>query len=396
MDKYSQLFESIFKKEIGSQDAIEALEKTTADFPYFIPAHFFLLNLTGKESINYIDRAKKTSALFNNNYWLNFQLQVLSSHNKIVIDDAQSLTSFNTETQIIEENEIGIEPIKAADTAALEPAATNVELGPESEITVSTAKEQEFGFTNSISVVENVDRIEMVEKPSVEIIKETESDISFAPSEISAALTSIQEAEKPLSDERTHMESATETIDLPADKPLQNLLTETNLTQQVEMVPIDENAAENLVAEEPLPPILINISKEPVTEDRISFEPLHTSDYFASVGIKLSEEVKPADRLGQQLKSFTEWLKTMKKIHAEQFAATGTAPESAEQTNEQNIQQLAEASNKEGETVTEAMADVLIQQGRVGKAIAVLEKLSLLNPGKITYFAAKINQLKEQ
>jgi len=39
---------------------------------------------------------------------------------------------------------------------------------------------------------------------------------------------------------------------------------------------------------------------------------------------------------------------------------------------------------------------VLVQQGRVGKAIEVLEKLSLLNPGKITYFAAKINQLKEQ
>jgi hypothetical protein len=37
----------------------------------------------------------------------------------------------------------------------------------------------------------------------------------------------------------------------------------------------------------------------------ISFEPLHTSDYFASQGIKLSEEVQSSDKLGKQLKSFT-------------------------------------------------------------------------------------------
>ena len=45
------------------------------------------------------------------------------------------------------------------------------------------------------------------------------------------------------------------------------------------------------------------------------FEPMHLVDYFASQGIKLSEEVQTGDKLGKQLKSFTEWLKTMKKVH---------------------------------------------------------------------------------
>ena len=48
-------------------------------------------------------------------------------------------------------------------------------------------------------------------------------------------------------------------------------------------------------------------------DEAMLFEPMHMVDYFASQGIKLTEEVQTADKLGKQLKSFTEWLKTMKK-----------------------------------------------------------------------------------
>jgi len=123
------------------------------------------------------------------------------------------------------------------------------------------------------------------------------------------------------------------------------------------------------------------------------FEPLHTTDYFASVGIKLNDELKPGDRLGNQLKSFTEWLKTLKKLPGHTNAAV--SQEATEKQNH-NIQQLAEHSNKEDEIITEAMADVLMQQGRIDKAVEVLKKLSLLNPSKNTYFAAKIDKLKEE
>jgi hypothetical protein len=133
---------------------------------------------------------------------------------------------------------------------------------------------------------------------------------------------------------------------------------------------------------------LSDISSQSITpETTIAFEPLHTTDYFASQGIKLTDEPVTNDKLGSQMKSFTEWLKSMKKIHQEKLA------EGDEQT-DKNIQQIAEGSNAEAEVITEAMADVLIKQNKTGKAIAVYEKLSLINPSKSAYFAAKIDRLK--
>jgi len=117
------------------------------------------------------------------------------------------------------------------------------------------------------------------------------------------------------------------------------------------------------------------------------FEPMHMVDYFASQGIKLTDEVQMADKLGKQLKSFTEWLKTMKKIHVENEAET---PEKTDT----KVQVLAENSNTETEVLTESMAEVFARQGKTGKASEVYKKLSLLNPDKSTYFAAKLENLK--
>lgn len=124
--------------------------------------------------------------------------------------------------------------------------------------------------------------------------------------------------------------------------------------------------------------------------DPLAFEPYHTVDYFASQGIKLSQEEQqqPADKFGKQLKSFTEWLKTMKRLPAPVRTAqmdSGT---------EKNVQHLAEDSVHESDVVTEAMAEVWIKQGNTGKALEVYNKLSLLNPSKRAYFAAKIDHLK--
>jgi S-adenosylmethionine hydrolase len=119
----------------------------------------------------------------------------------------------------------------------------------------------------------------------------------------------------------------------------------------------------------------------------IEFEPLHTVDYFASQGIKITDEPVSSDKLGKQLKSFTEWIKSMKKIHASQ-------PEVKDPQTDNKIQGIAEGSNIETEVVTEAMADVLVKQEKIAKAIEMYEKLSLNNPSKSAYFAAKIESLK--
>jgi hypothetical protein len=117
------------------------------------------------------------------------------------------------------------------------------------------------------------------------------------------------------------------------------------------------------------------------------FEPLFARDYFASQGIKLSEAMLGNDKLGQQLKSFTSWLKSMKKLHPEKLVGNIVV-------NEQAIQQQAAQSNIEMEVLTEAMAEVYAQQGKIVRAQDIYKKLSLQNPLKSAYFAAKSEKLK--
>ncbi|MGZ5135745.1 MAG: hypothetical protein ACXWCG_11365, partial [Flavitalea sp.] len=91
---------------------------------------------------------------------------------------------------------------------------------------------------------------------------------------------------------------------------------------------------------------------------------------------------------GKQLKSFTEWLRSMKRLPQPAIDAN------IDEATQASIQNIAEHSFEEKEIVTETMAEVWIKQGNKEKAIDTLEKLSLLNPSKSHYFAAKIEQLK--
>lgn len=118
------------------------------------------------------------------------------------------------------------------------------------------------------------------------------------------------------------------------------------------------------------------------------FHAYHTVDYFASQGIKLRAEAPQADKLGKQLKSFTEWLKTMRRL------PETSVVEILHKINEGEIAQIAAHSLEEKEVLTEAMAEVLVKQGKLDKARELYGKLSLLNPHKSTYFAAKIEDLK--
>ncbi len=108
------------------------------------------------------------------------------------------------------------------------------------------------------------------------------------------------------------------------------------------------------------------VESVPVLNNEMLFEPLSATDYFASQGIKLSEEIQTGDKLGKQLKSFTEWLKTMKKVHGNKL------PEGNEQV-DILVQKLAEKSNEEGIILTESMAEAYIQQGKNGKRLKFMK-----------------------
>ena len=137
-----------------------------------------------------------------------------------------------------------------------------------------------------------------------------------------------------------------------------------------------------------LPALSISLKEEPGVDTPLSFEPLHTVDYFASQGIRLKQEQLGNDQLSKQVKTFTQWLQTMKKMYH-------TDQHTTEKTEDKSITKMADASNESGEIITETMAEVLLQQGKTVQAIALLEKLSLLHPEKSSYFTARISELKK-
>jgi hypothetical protein len=147
---------------------------------------------------------------------------------------------------------------------------------------------------------------------------------------------------------------------------------------------LETNEPEAIVAEPEK--TISNAINEPIIE----LEPYHTIDYFASQGIKLSHMPQSDDRLGQQVKSFTSWLKSMRKIDT-----IVDKPVVEEKTTEHvHVVSLAENSLQKEEIITETMAEVLVKQGKIAEAIALYEKLSLQDTEKSSYFASQIENLK--
>ncbi|MBL7725018.1 MAG: hypothetical protein JNK27_12765 [Chitinophagaceae bacterium] len=159
------------------------------------------------------------------------------------------------------------------------------------------------------------------------------------------------------------------------EKKDEPVITETQVT------PVTEQSSADIAS--------VKIEAVDPSISELTFEPFHTVDYFASQGIRFKEEDKPADKFGKQLKSFTDWLKTMKRLPVTEMAKT------VEIQAEQKVEQLAGQSIADREVITEAMAEVWEKQGNVFKAIEIYRKLSLLEPSKSPYFAAKIEELKK-
>lgn len=141
------------------------------------------------------------------------------------------------------------------------------------------------------------------------------------------------------------------------------------------------------IPDPPSPPVIEK--KEAKQEEKLVFEPYYTVDYFASQGIKNFIEERPKDKFSQQLKSFTDWLKTIRQMPPQQIAAMSDAG------SEEKVVQLATHSLEDRNIATETMAEVWIKQGHPEKAIEIYQKLSLLNPSKSSYFASLIENLKK-
>ena len=224
--------------------------------------------------------------------------------------------------------------------------------------TSEISKEEVVGSTNETGSFESTTSIEEQNVPVI-VHDEATKATNEAVEQVNDEPGSIETNEEGLADEQNHADSANET---PSS------YTEANETH---------------IAMPPLP----DLNQEP-TETELSFQPYHTVDYFASQGIKFVPEEKPVDRFGKQLKSFTEWLKTMKRLPQTEVLKT------TDIASEEKVEQMAEHSIDEGEVITETMAEVWVKQGNREKAIETYNKLSLLNPDKSAYFASLVEQLK--
>lgn len=116
---------------------------------------------------------------------------------------------------------------------------------------------------------------------------------------------------------------------------------------------------------EPIPQLKIE-AIDPATAE-LSFTPYYTVDYFASQGIKISD-IKSTDQFANQLKSFTDWLKQMRRLPEAQITLQLTTKD------EKLVEKIAANSVSDNDAVTEAMAEVWQKQGNIQKSIQTYQK----------------------
>ncbi len=224
--------------------------------------------------------------------------------------------------------------------------------------------------------VEDQKHSELVLLPETEEEKLANDTDTFLDAEAIIEVENIkEEQDAPITDAVLDAEAI---IEAEATKEEEILLREAEIESHALAVIEAAEAKEELTALHPLAK-----DDQPV----FTFEPFHTVDYFASQGIKLQEDKLGDDKLGQQVKSFTQWLRSMKKIYVEER-------KELDASQEQQVLSIATESNQQTEVITETMADVLIKQGKLSQAIDLYYKLSLLHPEKSVYFASRIEELK--
>ncbi|MEO9021781.1 MAG: hypothetical protein ABI237_16575 [Ginsengibacter sp.] len=337
---------------------LHTLEENVKNYPASSIARFLLLYHQKKSNDPAFEiTAKKTGIYLNNPFWIQFQL-------------VQS----NSETTGPQNDE----------TIESSPTEENKNEGDYSIITTETndivVTSGEVSHTsNDSGVIKNrVENSNGEETVPPDIIENT---TSITPSEI---LPSSGTSASPMVSETEQKHEDINITGIPIEGGEGNIPETIAGTSSLQSEPVSSTEfPQDSSSNSENPPT----NKPSEEENTLAFEPLHTVDYFASQGIKISEEVLENDRLGKQVKSFTAWLKSMKKLHP------GELPEQNEVI-EKIIQSSAEASNNEANILTEAMAEVLIKQDKKGKAIEMYQKLSLINPSKSAYFASKIESLK--
>jgi hypothetical protein len=412
------LLDSLFGVKTLDEVSVEALREMVSEFPSFNAGHFLLSRkLQADNDPAFEEETRKTALYFNNPVWLQWLLDSESGNNgHPAIARAERMPPSVTEPETIEmpEEIHPGEPDLPPDIAWPE-TVVDVEEEPNEADTANFRDEVGINGENHAPLAET-DQSSGEAEPAEIIAAEAEplndTEIIPMPDHDGVFQENHEENQIPPSEnDVSPVEGLPETILAgPEDSKEPELITVSEEPETAETAapePEDPGtsrqrepettafAAESLVVTEE-PPSFSNYAPEAEPALRfdtkkaesIVFEPYHVIDYFASQGIKLVIEDQPTDSFGKQLKSFTDWLKVMKRLPPKPVT------EEQEDRESERIRHFAAHSIEEKDVLTETMAEVLAKQGMYEPAVALYRKLSLLYPSKSAYFAARIEKLK--
>lgn len=355
--------------------SVDELQHLTKRYPYFAPAQFLLLQKLKATGSPDAQAQLHKAVLY---YHDPLQFDYFVSSDKFYVDEALQTQDGQKEKAVLSPATNEWHPSEnniADEQAFLQQDADDTD-GPEriESDYLPREKAEEEEATKPVTVLPPSETRETdVHRQEHETIEELP-----AQPEETDQVTVNGEPEQPVNELE---EQAPVTVTLPAEV--------NTAASDDAAAPLLQEVSQKEATQQPAPQPGVQIASTKKNESEgLAFEPFHTVDYFASQGIKISADELPKDRLGKQMRSFTEWLKMMKRLPATEMAKT---PES---TAEKTVESLASHSVEESDVVTEAMAEVWAKQGNRAKAMETYNKLSLLNPSKKAYFAAKIENLK--
>jgi hypothetical protein len=372
-DRFSILSQQVFNKSLNDF-SVDELVSITEQNPYFTAAQILLLK-----------KLEKGSEAYNSQY----QKAILYYHDPVAFDYLVHRDEFETEApadELIIENEQVYNNNEISESIATDVEIADNEKNDDVENYMEEMRSGSFAeeedktdlerseqiqldeITKELSLEEKIDSVnDLSENAQNEIISDHKEPIEES---------SFSEPESQVLEPDKFVKQPEDKEDILQPDPDKNL----DETEQVQVSGGNQNINESIEETEDL---------SLLKDKELLFEPFHTVDYFASQGIKVTHEETPKDKFGKQLKSFTEWLKTMKRLPAAEIAS------SVEKSSEQKIENLAADSVSSADVVTEAMAEVWLRQGNEQKAMEIYNKLILLYPSKSAYFAAKIDSLKK-
>ncbi len=368
--------------------SVEELQTIAQQQPYFSVVQLLLAKKMKQEDHpGFQEQLYKTSLYFPNTHWLHYELNRIAPPGEeyseptgetptdklqemIEVDEKSPIVNLQYELEVAPANEDAPAPPpgvihQVEDTVSEtreEDRKVEVEETPEAAEVAPAIDEPLQEITNEEPSGTPTDQVEPQVEPT-EARGVTEDAIAVE--EYRASETTPEETfEAPGGEATAQQEEAIEPV---SQEEVPSALTRV-LEEQAKQFnqPVDDNA-----------------------ELPIATEPYHTVDYFASQGINVEKTTPPQDKFAKKVRKFTDWLKEMKRGET-QPVDLGTSPEL-----ENVIKDIAENSNEAKEIVTEAMAEVLLKQGKQSKAIQLYRKLVQMYPAKAAYFNEKIAAIKQ-